>query len=63
MGKKQFCHRYGAMQAANYGGPIGHVMCRLPCNAVHATIDDVNVTIDDVDVTIDDVDVMMRFTM
>ena len=28
-----------------YGGPIGHAMCRLPCDDVHATIDNVDVTI------------------
>ena len=27
------------------GGPIGCAMCRLPCDDVHATIDDVDVTI------------------
>ena len=43
--------------SVKYGGPIGHAMCRLPCDDVDATIDDVDATIDDVDATIDDVDV------
>ena len=30
--------------AARYGGHIGRAMCRLPCDDVHATIDDVNLT-------------------